>query len=309
MATVGDVEGRRILFTSLDAVLWPDEGITKGELLTYYLDVADKVIPFLHGRPVSLVRWTDPSTAAESVYQRTAPPGLPPWVATRRVRTDERALGYAEYLVGADRASIAYLVNLGYLSFHPWGSTPGAVDQPDQLLLDIDPTEIAFREVRNAALLVRRLLAGFAIRSWVKTSGGRGLHVMVPLEPGYTFEQVLTAASMITRMARRREPKLFTLDRRRARRRGKILIDALRNRRGATLVCPFAAREYVGASVAMPLDWTELEHGIYPEDFHLRNARDRLRRQGNPLDGFFENRQSLAPLLQRARVRRACSTS
>lgn len=302
---VGEVDGRRILFTGLDTVLWPEEGITKGELIDYYLDLAGHVLPFLRDRPMSLVRWADATAAAECVYERTAPPGLPPWIATRRIRSDQAALGYADYVIGSDRAALAYLVNLGYLSFHPWGSTADAVDRPDQLVFDVDPTEIAFREVRNAALLVRGLLAGFKIRSWVKTSGGRGLHVMVPLEPCYSFDQVMTAASVITRMARQREPSLFTFDMRRARRRGKILIDVLRNRRGATLVCPWAAREYTGAAVAMPLEWSELEQSVYPEDFHLRNARERLRERGDPLAGFFDDRQSLATLLDSGRARRA----
>jgi len=302
---VGEVDGRRILLTNLDTVLWPDEGITKGELLSYYLDLADHTLPFLAGRPLSLVRWGDAAGAPECLYQRTAPPGLPPWLPTRRIRSDQAALGYADYVIGADRASLAYLVNLGYLSFHPWSSTVDAIDRPDQLLFDVDPTEIAFREVRNAALLVRSLLASFKIRSWVKTSGGRGLHVMVPLEPVHTFDQVLTAASVITRMARQREPSLFTFDMRRARRRGKILIDVLRNRRGATLVCPYSVREYSGAAVSTPLEWHELERGIYPEDFHLRNVPQRLKERGDPVASFFDNRQSLTALLESGRARRA----
>jgi bifunctional non-homologous end joining protein LigD len=301
---VGEVDGRRILFTNLDTVLWPDEHFTKGDLITYYLDVAEHLLPFLAQRPLSLLRCPEGVTG-ECFYQKTAPPGLPAWIPTRRVRSDHAALGYAEYVVGGDRAALAYLVNLGYLSAHPWSSTVDAVDRPDQMLFDVDPTDIAFREVRNAAMLVRSLLAGFKIRSWVKTSGGHGLHVLVPLEPQYTFEQVLTAAETITRMARQREPTLFTFDMRRARRRGKILIDVLRNRRGATLVSPFAVREYPGATVSTPLDWPELERGLYPADFHVGNIRERLRERGNPLEDFFRSRQSLAPLLESGRVRRA----
>jgi bifunctional non-homologous end joining protein LigD len=299
---VGEVDGRRILLSNPEAVLWSEDGVTKGDLVAYYLDLADHLLPFLVNRPLSLLRFAG---ASECVYQRPAPPGLPPWIPTRRIRTDQTALGYADYVIGSDRAALAYLVNLGYISFHPWGSTVDAVDRPDQLLFDIDPTEIAFREVRNAALLVRSLLGGFKIRSWVKTSGGRGLHVMVPIEPVYTFDQVLVAASTIARMARQREPSLFTFDMRRARRRGKILIDVLRNRRGATLVSPFAVREYTGVTVSMPVDWPELERGLYPEDFHLRNARERLRERGNPLATLFASRQSLTPLLESGRARRA----
>ena len=127
----------------------------------------------------------------------------------------------------------------------------------------------------------------------MKTSGGRGLHVMVPLAPVHSFEQVRTAAETIVRLARAREPRLFTLDMRRARRRGKILIDVHRNHRGATLVGPYGVREYAGATVSTPLEWPELERALYPEDFHLRNVAERLRQVGDPLASFFRHPQSL----------------
>jgi bifunctional non-homologous end joining protein LigD len=299
-----DLEGRRVLLNHLDQMLWPEAKLTKSDLIDYYLDVADEMLPFLANRPVSLLKSPDAVTG-ECAYQRTAPPGLPAWLPTRRVRSEHAALGYADYLVGGDRASLVHLVNLGFISFHPWSCTVDAIDRPDQLLFDLDPTEIAFREVRNAALLVRELLGLYKIRAWVKTSGGRGLHVMVPLAPSYSFEQVRTAAETITRLARTREPSLFTLDMRRARRKGKILIDVHRNHRGATLVSPFSAREYTTATVSMPLEWPELERALYPEDFNVRNTRERLRQAGNPFASFFAQPQSLAPLLEGGRARRA----
>jgi bifunctional non-homologous end joining protein LigD len=301
---VFELDGRRILLTNVEAVLWPEDGITKAELIDYYLDVAGQLMPFVTGRPLSLLRCPE-GTPVDCVYQKTAPMGLPAWIVTRRIRTEHTALGYAEYVVGSDRTAFVYLLNLGYISPHPWSSTVEAIDRPDMLLFDLDPTEIAFREVRNAAMLVRDLLMTFKIRSWVKTSGGAGLHVMVPLAPVHGFDQVLAAAEAITRMARQREPSLFTLDMRRARRRGKILIDVHRNHRGATLVSPYAAREYQGAPVSTPLEWHELERGIYPQDFHLRNVRERLDRIGDPLAGFSTTRQTLAPILESGRFRRA----
>ncbi len=301
---VVEVDGRRMLLTGLEEVWWPEDGPTKEAVIGYYQDVAPFLLPFVAGRPLSLLHRPDPTTG-ECLYQKTAPPGLPTWVPTRRLRTEHAALGYAEYVIGGDRAALVYLVNLGYLSAHPWSSTVEAADRPDMMLFDLDPTEIAFREVRNAALLVRSLLAGFKIRSWVKTSGGRGLHVLVPLEPAHSFEQVLAAAETITRMARQREPSLFTFDMRRARRRGKILIDVLRNRRGATLVSPYAVREFPGAPISAPLEWSELERGIYPEDFHIGNIRERLRARGDLLGDFFKHPQSLTPLLESGRMRRA----
>jgi bifunctional non-homologous end joining protein LigD len=299
-----DLDGRRILLGGLDTPVWPDDGITKGELIEYYLDVAERLMPFFTNRPISLLRCPE-DALADCVYQKTAPMGLPTWVTTRRIRTEHAALGYAEYVVGGDRAALVYLLNLGYISHHPWSSTVESIDRPDMLLFDLDPTEIAFREVRNAAMLVRDLLMTYKIRSWVKTSGGAGLHVMAPLAPVHGFDQVLAAAETITRIARQREPSLFTLDMRRARRRGKILIDVHRNHRGATLVSPYAVREYPGAPVSTPLEWHELERGIYPQDFHLRNIRERLARVGDPFSRFPTTHQSLTPLLESGRFRRA----
>lgn len=299
-----ELDGHRLLLGNLDTVLWPDDGISKADLIEYYLGVADPLLPFFVNRPLSLLRCQDVALG-DSVYQKTAPMGLPTWMMTRRIRTEQAALGYAEYVVGTERAALIYLLNLGYISHHPWSSTIESIDRPDMMLFDLDPTEIAFREVRNAAMLVRDLLMTFKIRSWVKTSGGAGLHVLVPLAPVHDFDQVLAAAETITRMARQREPSLFTLDMRRARRRGKILIDVHRNHRGATLVSPYAVREYPGAPVSTPLEWHELERGIYPQDFHLRNIRERLARIGDPLARFPATRQSLAPILEGPRARRA----
>src|SRR5256886_6774564 len=278
--------------------------ISKGALIDYYLKLAELVLPSLAQRPLSLLRCPD-GVNGECVYQKTAPPGLPQWIPTRRVRSDQAALGYTEYVIGSERAALAYLVNLGYTSFHPWACIVDAVDRPDLMLFDLDPTEIAFREVRNAALLVRDLLNNFRIRAWVKTSGGRGLHVLVPLTPQYSFSQVRGAAEMITRLARSREPSLFTLDMRRARRRGKILIDVHRNHRGATLVSPWAVREYAAATVSTPLEWVELERPVYPEDFTLATIRDRLARANDPLASLLSAPQSLTPLPESRRSRRA----
>ena len=299
-----EVDDRKLLLNRLDDALWPEAGVTKADLIDYYLDVADRLLPFVASRPVSLLRAPDPITG-ECAYQKTAPAGLPPWIPTRRIRSEHAALGYADYVLVPDRATLVYLVNLGFISLHPWGCTVDALDRPDIMALDLDPTEIAFREVRNAALLVRDLLASFRVRAWIKTSGGRGLHILVPLQPVHTFAQVRTAAETITRLARSREPSLFTLDMRRARRRGKILIDVHRNHRGATLVSPWAVREYPAATVSTPIDWGELERAMYPEDFTLTTIRERLARASDPFAAFYREPQSLGALLETGRSRRA----
>jgi bifunctional non-homologous end joining protein LigD len=129
-ARVAEIDGHRILLANPEALVWADEGITRGDLMAYYLDVAPHQTPFLTNRPVSLLRVD--GTGGECMYQKTAPPGLPPWIPTRRLRSDQTALGYAEHVVNIDRAAMTYFVNLGYVSFHPWGAAADAVDRPDQ---------------------------------------------------------------------------------------------------------------------------------------------------------------------------------
>jgi bifunctional non-homologous end joining protein LigD len=297
-----EIDDRELLLNRLDDVLWPDAGVTKADLIEYYFDVADRLLPFVANRPVSLLRMSDPMTG-ECIYHKTAPPGLPPWIQRPRLRSEHTTVGYARYVLVPDRTTLIYLVNLGFISLHPWDCTLDTSDRPDIMCLDIDPTEIAFREVRNAALLVHDVLASFSVRSWVKTSGGRGLHVMIPLEPAYTRVQIRAASEYIASRVRARDPSLFSFDVRRARRRGKIFIDVSRNQLGATLVSPWAVREYASATVSTPLDWTDLEGPMYPEDFTLANVRDRLAGGADPFQSFYRAPQSLAVLLENAKSR------
>ena len=178
-----ELDDRRLLLNHLDEVLWPDVAVTKGDLIDYYLDVADHLLPFVANRPVSLLHAPDPITG-ECLYQKTAPPGLPTWITTRRIRSEHAALGYSDYVLVTERAALAYFVNLGYISVHPWSCTVDALDRPDLMLFDLDPTEIAFREVRNAALLVRDLLNGFRIRAWVKHTMGNCVRLTI-IQPAF----------------------------------------------------------------------------------------------------------------------------
>jgi bifunctional non-homologous end joining protein LigD len=297
---VVDIDGHRLVLSDLEAPAWPDATVSKADLLTYYLDIADEVLPFLRGRPTSVVRRAE-DTLQRWVFDRSAGRGVPPWVSRCQVRPDFAAAP-VEAAVVDDRAALAYLVNAGCLGFHPWSATCQVADRPDQLLFDVDPTEIAFREVRNAALLLRDLLARHRIRSWVKTSGGRGLHVMVPLRATHSFEDVRAAAEFIARAARTREPKLFTFEKRRSRRRGRILVDVERNRSAASLASPFSVKPD-SELVSTPLAWEDLERAVYPEDFPLATVRARAGQLGTPFRDFFEQPQSLEPLLAAATAR------
>jgi bifunctional non-homologous end joining protein LigD len=300
------VDGRDLVLNGLDELLWIEAGVTKADLIEYYLDVADRLLPFVANRPVSLLRCVNPSTG-ECTYHKTAPPGLRPWVLQRCLPAAHPPIGYARYVLVRDRATLVYLVNLGFIALHPWSCTVDAPDRPNVMILDLDPTEIAFREVRNAALLVREVLASFRVRAWVKTSGGRGLHILIPLEPTLSFAELRAAAETIARRVRAHDPTLFSADPRRMRRRGKILIDVHRNDHGATLVSPWSVREYAAATVSAPVEWAELERPMYPEDFTVANIRHRLIGAADPLASFYREPQSLAALLESAGAPRAAA--
>jgi bifunctional non-homologous end joining protein LigD len=294
-----EIDARRVMVTDPDERLWPDSSLTRADLTAYYLDVADELLGCLARRPASAIVKGPADT--DWCFQRGARPGLPAWIPRCR-GWDELRMSTVECPVIEERAALAYLVSAGCLSFHPWNASADALDRPDRMVFNLDPMEIGFREVRLAALLVRDLLARHHIRSWVKTSGGSGLHVLVPLRPTHGFAEVRAAAAFITRSARAREPKLFTFEVRPARRRGRIRIDVERNRAGAALISAFSVRADAPL-VSMPLEWQELEGAVYPDDFSVGALRARLDAAGNPLRTFGDEPQSIEPILAVLRAR------
>ena len=295
-----DIDGRRVRVADPDAPMWPGSSLTRADVLLYYLNVARDLVPCLSRRPSSVM-----VRRAEGLegwcFQRGVLPGLPAWIPRCR-GWDELRMSSVECALVEERAALAHLVGAACLSFHPWNARAEALDRPDRMVFNLDPTDIGFREVRQAALLVRDLLARYHIRSWVKTSGGAGLHVMVPLRPGHGFDEVRAAAALVARAARAREPKLFTCEVRPARRRGRIRIDVERNRAGAALASAFSVRADVPL-VSMPVEWHELERALYPEDFPVTAVHARLDTVGNPLRTFFQDPQSVAPLIEALRAR------
>ena len=294
-----ELNGHTVVLTNPNRHIHGDEGPTKGQLLAYYMNVAARIIPFLRERPASVVLLPNESSQ-ELRFVRTTPPGGSTRAATLCVPWVDRSL-VERYLTVPDSGALAALVDHGCVSFHPWNSTAVASRQPTQMVFNLDPEAIAFREVRNAALLVRDLLAVCGLTAWVKTSGGQGLHVLVPVSGSLSFDDTRLVADTIVRRAMRREPKLFSRDPRRARRRGRILIDTSRNERGRTLIAPYAVA--TTGLVSALLEWDELQRPLYPEDFDIERVLPResfdLKNQG----AFFAAEQSLEPLIRRDRRR------
>jgi bifunctional non-homologous end joining protein LigD len=283
-----------VIVTNPDRRPLGDIDLTKIEILTYYFKVAPRIVPFLRGRCVSTVLPPDHPTQ-EFRFARTASPGCPNRFPTYRL-TDISGVRLERYLTVPDLTTLAALVDYGCLSFHPWMSMAGAPLQPTYMVFNLDPEGIAFREVRNAAILLRELLAACGLRAWVKTTGKQGLHVLVPIKDRRSFVDTRLAADTIVRQAMRREPRLFSRDPRRARRRGRILIDTSRNERGATIIAPYAMS--TSGLVSALLDWDELQRPVYPDEFGIDQIVAREQIDVRNQAALFAVEQSLEILLQ-----------
>jgi len=291
------VEGRTLRFRNLNKVFYPREGYTKRDVINYYDTVAELLAPHLKDRPLSLKRYPNGIVEAH-FFQKNAVLGFPEWIRREKIAEDggEPKL----YVIGSDRASLLFLANLGCIDQNPWMSRVGSLDHPDFALIDLDPQECGFERIVEAAQLVRRKLEHLGLEGYPKTTGGDGMHIYVPLEPVYTYEQTRSFAEILARLAAAERPDLFTTPRAVARReKGKVYFDYLQNGKGKTISAPYVLRAYPGAPVATPLSWREVTAGLRPEQFHLRNAPERFARLGDLFGGVLTRRQRLEPAMEK----------
>lgn len=295
---VADVGGRKIRLRNLTKVFYPREGYTKADVLNYYDAVADLLVPHLRDRPLALRRYPD-GIEAPYFFQKDAPQGLPEWIRTERIQEDEGGRP-KRYVIGADRATLLYLANLGCIDQNPWMSRVGSLDHPDWMLIDLDAQECGFDRIVEAALLVRRKLEQVGLTGYPKTTGGDGMHIYVPLEPVYRYEQTRALAEILARLLAAERPDLFTVPRAvAAREKGKVYFDYLQNGRGKTISAPYVLRPYAGAPVATPLEWPEVVAGLSPAQFHLRNALERFERRGDLFEGVLRKPQRLEAAMEK----------
>jgi bifunctional non-homologous end joining protein LigD len=273
-----------------DKVLISDPGITKRELALYYTRVAEAMLPHLGHRPLALVRCPEGS-GRPCFFQKHLGPGIGASVQRVRIRdqSEERT-----YMAVQDLAGILALVQLGTLEFHLWGSRVDDVERPDRLVFDLDPDAgLPWARVVAAAQRVRELLGDLGLTSFVMTTGGKGLHVVVPIAPGPTWDRVKPFCHAVALTLAREAPRRFTASLSRTRRTGRIFIDYLRNGRGASAVCPYSSRARPGATVAFPLAWDELGPGLDPARFTVRTVPALLAAGRDPWAGWTELRQSI----------------
>lgn len=272
-----DVDGHRLKFTNLDKVYFPKDGWKKRDLLHFYDEVSEFLVPHLKGRPLSMKRYPN-GIAADFFFQKNAT-NFPDWVQLERIEESEKT---NHYPIVNDKASLLYLVNLGCIDQNPLTSRVGSLDNPDWMLLDLDPVDASYDLLVDAALLLRDILAELDLEGYPKTTGGDGMHIYVPLDPIYSFEQVRNFAEILSHLAVDREPNLFTTPRSvEKRKKNRVYFDYLQIGSGKTISAPYVVRAYNGAPVATPLKWNEVKHGLKPLDFRIENTVARFRKLGD----------------------------
>jgi bifunctional non-homologous end joining protein LigD len=282
-----------VAITHPEKVMFPDDGITKGELASYYEHVASAMLPHVVGRPVTLERFHR-GIGEKGFFQKNLGRGAPAWL--ERVAVPKKD-GVVNYPVVRDDRGIAWLANQNCITPHVWTSRVPDLFHPDLCLFDLDPLDENEEALRTAALLVRDTLKELGVESWVKTSGSKGFHVAFALDERSNSGQVAHFAHALGRELVRRAPNLLTQEFYKADRGGKILIDTGRNEFGATYAAPYAVRPKAGAPVSAPCTWDEVETGAArPRTFTLRTMIRRLAAKGDLWAAVFEHRQALPTL-------------
>ena len=276
---VKKVSGHQLTFSHLSKVYWPDEGITKRDMINYYYQIAQYILPYLKNRPQSLNRYPN-GIKGHSFYQKDVTGKAPDWIKQFPYTTSEGE--DKNFLVPEDAASLLYMANLGAIEMNPWNSTIHQPDNPDWCMIDLDPDKgNTFEQVIQTAQTVKAVLEELKIKSYPKTSGSTGIHIYIPLGAKYTYDECQLFGKIIATEVHNRLPKFTSIERMTRNRKGKLYIDYLQNRPKATLAAPYSLRPKPGATVSMPLHWEEVKKGLQMKDFTIKNAIARIQSEGD----------------------------
>jgi bifunctional non-homologous end joining protein LigD len=297
------VTERNVAVSNPDKVFFPDEGITKGDLVAYYRSIAPWLLPYLRDRPLVLTRYPD-GILGKSFFQKDAPSWRPAWLRTVAVRSEETDRDLDHFLVD-DADGLAWLANLGAIPIHVFSSRAGSLDRPDWCVLDLDPKEAPFAHVVRIAKALHALCEELGLPSHPKTTGQKGVHVLVPLGGQLDHGQARLLGELLARVLEGELPDVATTARAVPARGGRVYLDYLQNGRGKTIAAPFAVRPRPGAPVSMPLEWREVGPRLDPARFTIREAVARMRKLGaDPLAPVLSERPDLSAALERLRRRR-----
>ena len=286
-----------VTLTNRQKIYWPDEGYTKGDMLDYYNRMADHILPYLKGRPLSLKRNPN-GIADEGFYHKDAGENAPPFVDVFKVKSGSNGK-IIDYIVCNNKASLLYVANLGCIEMNPWNSTIKNPAKPTWMVIDIDSSsKNTFNEVVDVAQVTRDVLAKAGVKGYCKTSGSTGLHVYVPLKNKYEYESVKNFAHVVASLVQEQLPETTSLVRSLSKRGPRIYVDYLQNRTGQTLASVYSLRPVPGAHVSTPLEWKEVTHKLHPSQFTIKNIFRRLAKKGDLFSPVITSGESLSKALK-----------
>jgi len=286
------VGGHQIELSNVDKILFPGDGITKGDLIDYYHRIAETMLPYMKDRPITMQRFPD-GIDEEGFYQKEAPDYFPAWIRRESIEVEEEASSQPQ-VVCDNAATLVYLANQACITPHVWLSRVDKIRHPDRLIFDLDPPGDDFELVRSAAKSLRSLLDELNLTSLVMTTGSRGLHILVPIDRSSDFDTVRSFAKKVAAVLEEREPDRLTVETSKKKRRGRLFLDYLRNSYAQHTVAPYAVRARPGAPVAAPLDWDELaDKDLRSKTYDMGNIFRRLGQKTDPWEGAVEQSRSL----------------
>ena len=296
-----EVDGKRLRLSNLNKVYFPESGYTKRDLVAYYCRMAEYVLPFLKDRPLVLRRYPD-GIKGQMFFQKDMREGLglPDWFETVAIDSETRG-EQIHYALANDRASLLYLTGLGCIDHNPWCSRVGDLEHPDYFFFDLDPSEgTEFPVVVKIAKALHEKLEELKLNVFVKTSGATGIHLYLPVEPVYTYEQLRTFAEIVARVVTAEHPSLVTNERSVAKRpAGRVLIDVQQNAHGRPLAAAYVVRAFPKAPVSTPLQPSELRSNLKPEKLNIKSLTERLEEKGDLWADFWKRSQRLEDAIQR----------
>lgn len=269
-----------------DKIYFPVSGITKGDLIRYYEEIADYMLPYLQDRPLTMHRFPNGITK-EGFYQKNASDYFPDWIKTEKIKKED---GWVKHVICNSKDTLCYLAAQGTITFHVTLSKIDKLNYPDKLILDLDPSGQNFDSVVNGAQILRRLLEEeLKLSTYAMLTGSNGLHLLVPLVRVENFDEVRGFAKRVAAYLAKLYPDDFTIEMRKDQRRGRLFLDYLRNSYAQTAVCPFSVRAFEGAPVAVPIAWDELAEMSNSRAFNIHTIFDRLKEKSNPWKNFGKN--------------------
>lgn len=283
------VEGREVNLTNLEKIYFPEINGSKAELIDYYIRMSPYILPYLKNRPFSMLHYPD-GIYGKTFFQKQRPEDAPEWLQSAALPSGEKSI---DWCLVNDLPSLIYMANRSCIETHAWFSRLPEPDNPDVAIFDLDPSgNTGFADAATAALLIKTALDAYGLWSIPKLSGKTGVHVVLPIRPA-PFDKVRGFLSAVCRKVERAQPDKFTTERTIAKRGDKVYLDAVQNGRGKTLPSPYSVRATPGANVSAPVTWEELQKGLSPTDFHMRNIEERVKNKGDIFDPVYALRQEL----------------